>query len=213
MIRIQGSVAIKLQASVAARADELVVELFDLAFSAWEDSNFNRYDETETSCTIRFFDCADQIVRADAVKWALVRLQYDGPQPTPEIRSGQANPNTSPRPDLILFMGGVELSVEAKRVGTRKPLPADYVNRGMSRFLGGKYAVAGGCSGHMIGYILKDDPSACVREINKVIAANGSLGAAHRLLNVGAPSRGRVYRYQSLHGPKISLGHHHYDMR
>jgi hypothetical protein len=210
--RLQGSLAISLQNEVAGRADSIVSELFGRAFEDWERAGFDRFDDGETSCTVRLFDCVDRILRNDLRKWGLVRVQYDGPQPTPEIRSGRANPNTSPRPDLILSIGRLELNMEAKRVGTHSPLPRDYVERGMARFVTGRYAMTVGQPGHMLGYILNDPPQECVTAINRVIAGSASVVRGQTLVHtVGQPAR--IRRYVSVHGAGLTLIHLHFDLR
>lgn len=104
-IHLQGTVALRMQRVFANRADSLLDDLFEEALEEWRSTGFDRFDDSETACTVRLFDCADRILRRGQSKWALVRVQYDGPQPTPAIRAGTANPNSSPRPDLVLSIG------------------------------------------------------------------------------------------------------------
>jgi hypothetical protein len=207
--QVQGRIARNLQKNVAKHADSLITELLHLAALEWAALGFNRFDDSEVSCTVRLFDLADRIVRQDP-KWTLLRLQYDGAQPTKEMRAGRADPNTTPRPDMVLTVGLSDLSVEAKRIGVRSPLPRDYVNRGMLRFVEGKYPADIGSPGIMVGFALRDGLAACVVAINHAICKTPSLGASNQLMTPESLSR-RMSRYLSNHG-SVRIVHHHLEL-
>lgn len=211
-IRLQGDVALTVQRLFANRADALLDDLFVQALAEWRSLGFNRFDNSETSCTVRLFDCADRVLRRDQRKWALVRVQYEGPQPTPAIRAGTVNPNASPRPDLVLSVGSAQMNVEAKRVGVRSPLPRDYVFRGLMRFIDGHYEARPDRPAHMLGYVLTDRPADCVAAINRVILGAPELGQGHELRAVGGAGS-LIDRYKSDHGNGLALVHFHFDLR
>lgn len=209
--RIEGRVALALQRSMASRFDGLIRELLVDAASLWESEGFFRKNDSEIACTVRMFDCASRLRDARA-ELALIHVQYDGPQPTPEMRRGLADPARARRPDLNFRVGEVVVHVEAKRLHLRDGLPRLYVDEGMRRFIDGHYPASPDGCGYMLAYVLNDPPPDAVAEVNAIISGAPDLGPKHVL---GAPSeRGpRLLLHVSLHNDGLRLLHQAIDIR
>ncbi|MEV6487516.1 hypothetical protein AB0M20_02585 [Actinoplanes sp. NPDC051633] len=187
-------------------------DLLVAAALLWEKDGFNRWDDGEIACTVRMFDCALRVMESDAVRWALIHVQYDGPQPTLAMRTGHADPSRAPRPDMNIRLGTALVHVEAKRLHVRDGLPKDYVKKGMIRFIDGRYPAAGHNIGAMLAYLLKDSPQDSLQAVNGVISREQALGQSH-LLGNSTQAAPRLSIHISSHGSKLRLFHHLLDMR
>ncbi len=187
--QVRGRAAHRLQASFARQADVLLQRLLIEGTALWEREGFSRWDDGELACTVRLFDCCDRVAHASSRGWAaLVRIQYDGAQPTPGMRRGLEDPRRARRPDLIVFLGSDSILLEAKKLHLGDNLPSLYVREGMQRFIFRHYSSSIRNEGAMVGYILRDAPLDVIAAVNAVIESDPGLGRRHALRLLAQPS-------------------------
>ncbi|MBQ0903575.1 hypothetical protein [Micromonospora sp. U21] len=151
---------------------DLLVE----ALRLWGQEAFFRYSDSEVACTVRVYHWSVHVIRNNP-RWAIYRMQYDGPQPTREMCEGVEDPARASRPDLNISVGqDVVVHVEAKRLKASGGLPRKYVTEGMRRFVDGRYETTSCGLGGMLGYILEDDPIQVIDLVNKTIVAEPDFG-------------------------------------
>jgi hypothetical protein len=202
---VRGQLAVELQRYFAEQAIDLLKELLIEAAVLWRTESYSRYGDDELSCTVRMFDCADRVLRANEYRWPLVRVQYDGTQPTRDMRAGLADPKKAPRPDINVFVGSELINVEAKVLKDTSPYPRNYVARGMRRFVTGYYGVGQSGVGAMLAYVVSGAMVNIAPKVNKVIEGEADFGASATMLEVDRPSAG-ILIFSSDHG-KVSLHH------
>ncbi|MFY1659351.1 hypothetical protein [Micromonospora sp. WMMD1274] len=197
---------------MANRVDGLIRELLIEAILLWEQEGFSRYSDGEVPCTVRIFDCACRVIEGDSLKWALIHVQYDGPQPNRAMRAGLEDPSKASRPDLNVRIGSALVHVEAKRLHLRDSLPKKYVQEGMRRFIDGRYSSDGHGLGAMLGYVLRDAPPDAITAVNAVIAEEADLGPSHSL-QIPTQWSPRIHLTASRHHDRLRLLHHTIDLR
>jgi hypothetical protein len=210
---VHGRADQRVRTYAAKRCETLVRTLFVDAVSAWSRENFLRFGDHEVDCTVRFFDWCQRTLQEDPGRWPSVRVQYDGTTPTLEILRGVADPKTSPRPDVIIFIGHITLHLEAKRLATSDQLPKLYVQKGMLRFLGGSYAWSPGSRGAMLSYNMVDSVRDGIDHVNGVIKSSQDMGP-DGTLEFREPLHPKLDLFVSEHGaPPLTLLHFAVDMR
>ncbi len=202
----------RIQEYVAGRYRSLVVGLIEGAVRNWRAEGFLRFGDGEVDCTIRLYDWCDRIIRLDRTKWPAVRVQYDGALPTRAMRIGLADPKRTPRPDLVLFIGKLDVHVEAKRLAASGGLPKLYVDQGIRRFLDKAYGWGRDSRGVMIAYHMADSPDDGFAAVNMQIRANSELGEPHCIeqIEVLLPE---LLILESAHGLPFKLMHFSLDIR
>lgn len=209
---IYGQLAEELQAHFSAQAEPRIRESFIEAIELWESEDFSRYSNGELSCTIRLYDCFDRLLRSEPRRFPMMRIQYDGPCPTREMREGREDPSRSPRPDLTVFVGNAAVHVEAKRLHLDDGLPALYVSEGMMRFIENKYSASLLIPGVMIGYVLRGDPLDVISSINAHISADSRMGPSDLVREIESPLW-CITLCESVHGGEVRLIHGEIDLR
>jgi hypothetical protein len=162
-----------------AEALNLVAE----AMGSWRAEEFFRYDDRETSCTIRVYS------------WMLTLLEtkfsdnpvqiipvVEGVAPTDVQLAGRASFANAKRPDIVLYLGGnhaVRMCVECKRfLGSANA--REYTENGILRFLAGQYITDAG-RGVMIGYVMTHSIGQRVIQVNEKIREHPAMGRCHQL--------------------------------
>lgn len=139
----------------------------------WLEEGCPRYDNREASCTAavagRLLTKIDE--RKSNALQPMVTLETGAW--TEEHFSGEKDPTTVPRPDLVVWLGlqhEARMNVECKRLLSGFASPRDYVQDGVCRFLNGRYPVDEGV-GAMIGFLLDRDPATAAHQIDDAIRA------------------------------------------
>ena len=158
-----GEDAERIMALATASADRLIRKLLIESITSWAAKGFDRYEDYETSFTIRLYALMLEVKESNRGEMLMIHLQYDAPLPTQEMLLGLADPGRSPRPDLTVKCGEAPIYIEAKRVMPTNGLPAEYVNEGMMRFLDGRYVSSNLSLALMFGYIMKGRPPNVMR--------------------------------------------------
>ncbi|MBL7260750.1 hypothetical protein [Paractinoplanes lichenicola] len=171
----------------------------------WQQEQFHRFNDHETSSTVRLYYWAVQVVRSSP-ELSFFRVQYDGPQPTAAMLAGSEDPARAPRPDINVSLGqDIVVHVEAKRLKSGDGLPKKYVTQGMRRFVDGRYDTRPCNLGGMLGYIMDGDSAKAIAQINQTISDEADFGPNAALRAQGSPLP-FIGEYVSDHG-SFSLIH------
>jgi hypothetical protein len=189
--------------------EKMIDDLFREAFLIWTQRSFERCSDDEICCTVIFFDCCENVLDS----WeSVMRIVYEGAQPTREMRMGRAHPNSVGKPDLTLLFGPFTIRIEAKRLKLGQGLPREYVQEGMRRFIDRKYSSSQGRPGYMLGYIILDEISEIVGAINARIESENDLSESDILGPLEEPYP-RFKIYSSKHAPDLRIIHNMFDLR
>jgi len=137
----------------------------------WVENGCVRYDDRETSCTAAVVGRLRGKIDDGKARALQPMVTLETGAWTEEHFSGLTDPNTVPRPDVVIWLGlqrEARLNVECKRLLSGSASARDYVADGMCRFLNGRYPVDEGV-GTLIGFLLDRDPPTAARQINEVI--------------------------------------------
>lgn len=196
LVKVIGQLDSVPQRLIVNETSSLVEELLDQSIERWASTNWYRCDNEEVNCTIQLYRWADDACRTIPM-FAALRVCLESSLPTPQMIQGTVSAKTMTRPDLRVHVGDAGISVECKRLGTRRGQPHDYVYKGIDRFVSGNYADRSAV-GFMVGYVRVTQPAKCVQDINERITSHPAMGSSDCLSLF--PSRaGHAARYRSHH--------------
>jgi hypothetical protein len=161
------------------RHREEAYALLGNAVLAWSAAGFSRFDDHETSCTVRVLAYMRELL--DERRDLMLVPVIEGVEPSQEQLEGTADFATAKRADLVLYLCGyaTRLCVECKRL-LRPANYRDYAEGGVCRFVRGAYA-ADQSEGAMIGYAMCDPILQSATRINAEVVAHPELGPSHAL--------------------------------
>ena len=192
-----------------------VHSLLAAAAEEWIADGCPRFNDHETSCTAVLVGfLADLIRRGRASAFQIAVFPETGGW-TDDYLDGRSDPDTVPRPDIVLFLGlhhDVKMPVECKRLLRPSATAKDYILKGLYRFLSGTYESSDGQATMICFAMDRDAPTAC-EDINKVIRAQLD---ATQILKAAPPlgSLQAIYRSRHPHpGDKLEAVHLFLDIQ
>ena len=161
--------------------EKAVLQLVVDGFERWSVGGFKRVGDQEDHFTVRLVACMKEIRREQNMA-LLPRYQYV--EPSDEMLQGHEDPAHAPRIDMViawdLLTDDAYFSIECKRLAP-DDLARLYVVKGIDRFVRGYYG-AKAQTGAMVGYVIRDTPSAVLNRVNAHVERATTMGPGHTLM-------------------------------
>jgi hypothetical protein len=209
-LRATGVASRALKDLIAESIDMLIRDLIDGAIGLWQSSGWHSYSEAEVDCTMQLFRRCQQVATSDP-KFEILDVVLEWSSPSRQVLLGLTSAAQSRRPDLRFQVGRTGRSCECKRLSSTGNWAANYVVKGMHRFVDSSYG-RDEPIGYVVAYVQSGEFAPLIAKINEKICTNADMGASHQLVRRDHEVGPRTWS-DSLHarptGKPIELRHVH----